>query len=346
MVVVSTGCKVQSKGGARRVERGSTWAAASLGAAILATGLAVSSPALGQQYPSETIRLVVPWTAGGGTDTLARKLAEKLSQRLKQTIIIQNMPGATGTIGTRFVANSAPDGYTLLLASSEHAINQGYFKNLSYDGVRDFVTISGVATQPFVVLAGAKSEITTFKNLVEKSKATPGKLTYASWGNGSLAHLGMELVKVQTGADLLHVPYKGSAQAITDVVAGFVDSLMISFSTAGPHYKSGKVRLLAAASSKRFPPYAEVPTLGELGYPNVAINQWYGVLARAGTPQPIVNRLGIEIAATIKDPDMTEWMLKMGMIPFEVDSEQFSTYLRSEVAKWAKIIRDRNIAPE
>ncbi|MGD9812489.1 MAG: Bug family tripartite tricarboxylate transporter substrate binding protein, partial [Sphingobium sp.] len=297
-------------------------------------------------YPSATIQLLVPWPAGGGTDTLGRKLAERLSQRLKQTVIVQNMGGATATIGTRFVANSAPDGYTLLLASSEHAINQGYFKKLSYDGVRDFVAVAGIATQPFVILAGTSTKIETFKDLVEQSKANPGKLTYASWGKGSLAHLGMELVKANTGADLLHVPYKGSAPAITDIVGGFVHALMISFSTAGPQYKSGKVKLLAAASAQRFAPYSEVPSLVELGYPNVSINQWYGILARAGTPEPIVKRLATEISAAVQEPEMAQWMLQMGMLPFPVDPTQFDTFMRSEVAKWAKIMNDAKIAAE
>jgi tripartite-type tricarboxylate transporter receptor subunit TctC len=321
-------------------------AAASFGAAVLMIGLAVSSPALGNEYPSEPIRLVVPWPAGGGADTLARKLADRLAQRLKQPIIINNMPGATGTIGTRFAATAAPDGYTLLLASSEHAINQGYFKKLNYDGIRDFVAVGGVATQPFVVLAGAGSKIATFNELVAQSKAMPGKLTYASWGKGSLAHLGMELVKLQTGMDLLHIPYKGSAPAMTDVVAGHVDSLMISFSTAGSQYKSGLVKLLAAASPKRFAPYSEVPTLVELGHPDVTISQWYGILARAGTPRPIVDRLAAEIAATIEAPDMAEWMLPMGLMAFPVNSDQFSAFLQAEVTKWAKTMRDANIAPE
>jgi tripartite-type tricarboxylate transporter receptor subunit TctC len=317
-----------------------------MGAVLVATGLMPSSPALAQWQPAETIRLVVPWPAGGGADTLARKLAEKLGQRLKQTSIIQNMAGATGTIGTRYVAGSAPDGYTLLLASSEHAINQTYFKKLPYDGIRDFVAIGGVASQPFVVLAGAGSNIATFKDLVAKSKADPGKLTYASWGVGSLAHLGMELVKANTGADLRHIPYKGSAPAITDVIAGFVDTLMISFSSAGPHYKSGKVKLLAAASSKRFAPYPEVPTLVELGYPDVSISQWYGILARAGTPQPIVDRYASEISAVIQEPDMAQWMLPMGLLAFPMSPDAFSKYLQSEVTKWAKIMHERNIASE
>ena len=156
----------------------------------------------------------------------------------------------------------------------------------------------------------------------------------------------MELVKSQTGADLLHIPYRGSAPAMNDIVGGFVNSLLISFSSAGPQYTAGKIKLLAAAAAKRFPPYPDVPSLVELGYPEVTITQWYGVLARAGTPQPIVNRLAAEISAVVEAPDMAEWMLPMGMVAFPISTAQFGAYLQAEVTKWGKIVRDANIAQE
>jgi len=249
-------------------------------------------------------------------------------------------------IGTEAAARATPDGYTLFFASSEHALNQGYYRNLRYDGLRDFTPIAGVATQPFTILTGTQSNVSTLQDLISKSKSNPGKFTYASWGNGSLAHVGMELFKAQTGADLLHVPYQGAAPALIGVIGGQVDALMISFTSAGRHYNAGKVKILAVSAPKRSGVHPDVPTFAELGFPDVSVAQWFGVLAPAGVPPQVLDRLATEIVAVVQSREMTQWMPSMDLEPFPVAPAAFRAFVESEVTRWTKVMRDAKIASE
>lgn len=313
----------------------------------LVGSLSVSaSVAVAQDYPSKPVRIVVPWPAGGGADTVARLVADKLAIRLGQPFVIQNTGGATGTIGTQAAAAAEPNGYTLLFVSAEHTINQNYFKKLPYDGARDFVAVGGVATQPFVVLAGAKSKIESLNDLLQRAKAAPGKLTFATWGVGSLSHLGMEFAKARTGADLLHVPYKGSAPAIADVIGGFVDTMMVSFTLAAPQAHDGNIKLLAATTPKRNPEFPGVPTFSELGFPAIQVAQWYAILAPAGTPKAIVDKLSTEIKAIVTSSDVETWMKPVGIEPFPADSSQLGKFVNGEIERWKAVMKEAKISQQ
>ena len=304
-----------------------------------------ASVASAQDYPSKPIKLIVPWPPGGGADVVARQLVDKLGQRLGHPIIVLNAPGATATVGTRDAAQADPDGYTLLLASSEHAINQAYFKNLPYDGIRDFKAIAGVAVQPIVLSIGKNLNISTFKELLQASQANPRKITYANWGKGSLGQLGMELIREKTGLELLQVPYRGSLAALTDVLGGTVDTYMGSFTLAGPQYKAGQLKFLVTPSAKRFAGYPEVPTFQDLGFPSIVMGQWYGLLAPAQTPQPIVDRLAKETLSVVQSDGFKKFMPAAGLDEFPTNVS-FDSFLRSEVERWTKIVKDAGITPD
>lgn len=304
---------------------------------------ACSALANEREYPTKSIRIIVPWAAGGGTDVIARKFASMLGKRLGQTIVVENVPGATATIGTRQAAAAEADGYTLLVTSSEHAINQGYFKRLPYDGIRDFKAVSGLALQPLVLSTGANSKFETLEQLMKLAKEQPGKITYANWGNGSLGQLGLELIKKRTGLDLLQVPYRGVAPALTDTITGQVDTLMGSFTLAGPQAKGGKLRLLATPSPKRFGPYPDVPTFKELGFDVDSFAQWYGVFLPARTPASISNKLSSEIQKVVESNEYRQWMPTIGMVEFSAPGS-FDEFVRSEAERWTKIITDAHIS--
>lgn len=325
---------------------GAVWRNRSICGVLFVVLIGPTSPASAEAYPTRPIQMVVAWPAGGATDTVARKLADELSKRLGHPIIIQNRPGATGVIGTETVARANPDGYTLFFASSEHALNQAFFKKLPYDGIHDFIPIAGVAMQPFVLIAGSNTKFSTLQDLIAMANAAPGKYTFASWGRGSLPHLGMELLKEKSGVDLLHVPFKGAAPALQDVVGGFVDILFISLTTVAPHFKDGKVKVLALSAAKRFSAYPDVPTFTQLGYPNVSVSQWFGVLAPKGTPQPIADKLSKEIAEIMQSGDMAKWSTSMDLVPMPMNSAKFGEFVQSESARWTNVMRENKIVSE
>lgn len=298
-------------------------------------------------YPERPIRLVVPFPPGGGVDIVGRLVGKRLSEALAQPVIIDNKPGAGAIIGTEFVAKSTPDGYTLLMGSaSALTINQSLYKTLPYDPAANFVAVGLVANTPGVLAVNPKVPATTLQELIRLAKASPGKMTYASSGNGNFQHLLAELFRAETGIDILHVPYKGSAPALADAVAGQVDMVFDVIPSAAPLIESGKLRGLAVSTARRSAVLPDVPTMDEAGVKGFDASSWYGVVAPAGTPQAIVDRLSAVIAEMARSPEMTADLLKVGAAPLGEPAAAFAAFLKSESARWAKLIKANNIAPD
>ena len=308
-------------------------------AAAIVAAIAVPA-ACAQSFPSKPIRLVVPYTPGAGTDTIARILAQKAGEALGQQMIVDNRPGAGGTIGTEIVAKSPADGYTLLFAPTSHAINPGIYPKLGYDTQKDFAPISVVASLPVVLAVDPSVPATSVKELVGLAKAKPGQLTMASSGNGTVFHLTGELFKDAAGIDVVHVPFKGGAPAVAAVLGGQVSMTFETSVTLLPHIRSGKLRALGVAGAKRVALLPDVPTLGESGYPNILAENWYGLYAPAGTPKEVIVRLYATFERTIHSPDVREKLAQQGAEIRENTPEQTAAFLRSEMTKWAKVIKD------
>ena len=313
--------------------------------ALIAALCTVAIPALAQdKWPSKPIKYVVPFPPGGTTDILARLIGAKLSTALGQPVLVENKAGAGGNIGSDFVAKSAPDGYTILGGTiSSHAINVSMYKDMPYDPVKDFVPITLIGTNANVLVVDPKSTAKTVQELIAQAKAKPGSMSFASAGNGTSQHLSGELFKAMAGLDLVHIPYKGSAPAIQDVMAGQVPMMFDTTVVAGPHVKSGNVRALAVTSSKRVQGMESIPTMAEAGVPGYQIVSWQGIFAPAGTPKDIVARLNSELVKIIALPDIRERLDALGVDPVANTSEEFSAFQKAEIAKWAKVIKDANI---
>jgi len=314
--------------------------AAGFAAAILAAIVPFDSNVYAQPYPSKPIRLVVPYTPGAGTDTIARILAQKVGESLGQQIVIDNRPGAGGTIGTEIVAKAPPDGYTLLFAPTSHAINPGIYPKLGYDTQKDFAPISVVASLPVVLAVGPSLQATSVKELVAFAKSKPGQLTMASSGSGTVFHLTGELFKEAAGIDIVHVPFKGGAPAVAAVLGGQVSMTFETSVTLLPHIRSGKLRALGVASTKRIGLLPDVPTLGESGFPSILEENWYGLYAPAGTPKEAIARLYADLDRAIHSPDVREKLEQQGAEIRENTPEQSAAFLRSEIVKWAKVSKD------
>jgi tripartite-type tricarboxylate transporter receptor subunit TctC len=309
---------------------------------VLATTLlaATAASAFAADYPTKPIRLVVPFAAAGTTDFLARAIAQKLGQNLGTTVIVDNRPGAGGNIGSDIVAKSDPDGYTLLLGTvGTHAINASLYKKMPYDTVKDFAPITLVASVPNIVVVNPSVPAKSIKELLALAKSKPGQLSFASSGNGSSIHLSGELFKSMAGVDMLHVPYKGSGPAVADLVGGQVNLMFDNMPSSLPHVKSGRLRAIAVTSAKRSPAAPDLPTIAESGVPGYEAVAWFGVLAPAGTPPAIVKKLNAEIIKVLKSPDVAERLSSQGAEPVSNTPEQFSAYIKSEMAKWAKVIK-------
>jgi tripartite-type tricarboxylate transporter receptor subunit TctC len=309
---------------------------------VLATTLlaATAASAFAADYPTKPIRLVVPFAAAGTTDFLARAIAQKLGHNLGTTVIVDNRPGAGGNIGSDIVAKSDPDGYTLLLGTvGTHAINASLYKKMPYDTVKDFAPITLVASVPNIVVVNPSVPVKSIKELLALAKSKPGQLSFASSGNGSSIHLSGELFKSMAGVDMLHVPYKGSGPAVADLVGGQVNLMFDNMPSSLPHVKSGRLRAIAVTSAKRSPAAPDLPTIAESGVPGYEAVAWFGVLAPAGTPPAIVKKLNAEIIKVLKSPDVAERLSSQGAEPVSNTPEQFSAYIKSEMAKWAKVIK-------
>ena len=290
-------------------------------------------------YPEKPIRVVVPWPAGGPSDNLARIVTGRLGEQLGQTIVVDNRVGASGVIGAEYVAKAAPDGYTLLWVISNHTTNHLMFK-VSYDPVKDFAPVSMVAKTSYMLVVNAASPATTLKAFVDSVKAQPGKVSYASAGNGTLQHLGMETFKGAAGLDMVHIPYKGSAPAIADQLGGQVPVTFEATSAIASAVRSGRVRPLGVASPKRLALFPDLPTIAESGYPGFEITGFTGAVAPAGTPADVVAKLNAEINKAISHPETREKMVTLGVEPTGSTASEFGSYIQSQIPRFAKILRD------
>ncbi len=296
----------------------------------------------GQAYPSRPIHIVAPFPAGGGYDFLSRLLGAEMTKTFGQPVVVENKSGANGNIGTDFVAKAPADGYTLLMGgNSPLALNVGLYK-LPYDPLRDFATISRVATQPNLFAAHPKVPVKSVQELIAYAKANPGKLTYASNGNGSPQHLAAEQLKKMAGIDLVHVPYKGAAPTGAALLAGEVSVAFNVILVPLPHVQAGKLTGLAVASSKRSPMAPSIPTLAELGYP-IDIDTWYGLVAPAGTPKDVIAKLSTETRRIVALPELKEKTASQGIELGGSTPEEFAAFLRADIAKWTKEIRELKI---
>jgi tripartite-type tricarboxylate transporter receptor subunit TctC len=300
---------------------------------LLAAGFASLLGA--QPYPNKPVKLVAPSTPGDAPDVIARLVADKLSTALGQQVVVENRPGAGGVVGSEYVAKSAPDGYTLIMGNAgSHGINAAVYAKLPYDIQRDFAPVSQVAVAPNVMVINPAVPASSVGEFIAYAKANPGKLSYASGGNGSSAHMSMELFKSMSGVDLQHVPYKGSSPALTDVVSGQVVAFIGNMPPTVPLIKAGKLRALAVTTTSRSALMPELPTIAEAGLPGFETVAWFGVLAPAGTPPEIVNRLSAEIAKIAKSPEMRERLVAMGAEPVGGTPEAFKAVIDRDIAKW------------
>lgn len=311
-----------------------------LGAVLVASSLA--SARAQTQYPSRPLRIVVPYTPGGLTDVTTRMVAQELVKNIGQNVIIDNRPGANSIVGVDIVAKSNPDGYTLASVIAAHAANQTLYPKLPYDAIKSFAPVSLLATAPLILCTTNSLPVKTVKDLVELAKAKPGQLTFASSGIGAAAHLTTELFMLTTGTKMIHVPYKGTAPALLDLTAGQVTIMMDTPGSMLPHARAGKIKALAMASEKRVAVAPELPTFIESGVPVVG-GTWVGILAPAGTPREAVNILSREMQQVLRRQDLRDRFFQLGIDPVGTSPEEFTQFLRDEVAKWGKVIRAANV---
>ena len=294
-------------------------------------------------YPERPIRLVVPVAPGGGNDIVARMLAHKLTETWGQQVVVDNRPGAATGIGAEIVAKAPPDGYTIMLTSVSFAINASMQRKLPFDAINDFSPITQVARVPQIVVVHPGVAAKSLAEFIALAKARPGQINYASAGSGSSTHLAMELLMEMTGIALNHVPYKGTAPGLADVIAGHVQLCFDAIPPALPHVKSGRVRALAVANPRRFPSLADVPTFAESGLPGYTFASWFGILAPARTPPAIIDQLNRELVRIINLPETRERFLGLGIEPLGTSPREYAQYLKSEIAQWSAVVRRHDI---
>ncbi len=325
-------------------------AAARLLVAILILPLAAlmpgSAPAQADAYPNKPLRFILPFPPGGGTDILGRIISERLAANLGQPVVIENRGGAGGNVGAEAAAKSAPDGYTIVLAAPSLAISPSLYSKLNYDPVKDFAPISLVATVPNVMITPPSVPAQTLREFIALAKSKPGSMNFGSGGNGTSNHLAGELFNIVAGVKLVHVPYKGVNLAMNDVLSGEVHLVVIGIPAAAPHIKAGKLRALALIAPQRSPALPEVPTVAEAGLPNFEVTTWYGVLAPAGTPRPIVTRLNAELVKIMHAPELKERLASLATDPATSTPEEFAAYIKQEIAKWAEVVRKAGLKAE
>jgi len=312
----------------------------SLFTVIAAFAVAPFANAQAPAYPTKPIRMVVPFPPGGATDILARDVAQRLTEAWGQQVIVDNRPGAGGNIGSELVAKSAPDGYTLEMGTvGTHAINASLYAKMPYDHVRDFVPIILVAAVPNVLEVNPSLPVNSVTELIAYAKANPGKLNFASSGNGTSIHLSGELFKVMAGVEMTHVPYKGSAPALQDLIAGQVQLMFDNLPPSLPQIKGGKLRALAVTSATRAPALPDVPTVAEAGLPGFEASSWFGLLAPAGTPPAIVSKINAEVAAWLATPEAKEKLSKQGAAAAGGTPDDFAKHIAAETVKWSKVVK-------
>ena len=317
------------------------WVTAGCALAISnSSAAAQTSPA----YPSKPVRIMVPFPAGGGFDIAARGVAQKLFEALKYQFIVDNRPGAGGTVGTQTAARAAPDGYTLLVGgASGMVINPLLTKNLPYDPLKDFAPVSLIAINPTLLVVHGSLPVSTVKELVAYAKARPGKLSYASVGSGSPIHIGMELFKSLTGTNMVHVPYKGAAPAVTDLLGGQVELMFNTMPSVLPHVKSGKLKALAVGTARRSRLVPDLPTVAEAGVPGFQLETWFGLFAPTRTPRHIINTLNTHLVRGLEDRDLAQSLANQGSEPQPSTPEKLAQYMREDAERWGKVIRSAGI---
>ena len=305
--------------------------------ALLASAFAAA--AFAQAYPDRPVKMIVPFAPGGATDIIARTVAQKLSERMGQPVVVENKPGAGTTVGNAEVAKAKPDGYTLLFAPTPFVISQVVYPTLPYDPKRDFAPVSLLATSPFILVVNATVPSRSVAELVAAAKAKPGAMTFCSAGNGTVPHLAGELFKLRAGVDIVHVPYKGGGPAITDLVGGQVNMMFATPIEVAQHVQSGKLRVLGTTSQKRLAAYPDVPTLSESGYPGFEVASFFGVLAPAGTPPNVIARLAGDLAWVMEQPEVREKFAAQSADANVQDPAAFARFLDAEREKWADIVK-------
>ena len=296
-----------------------------------------------EAWPTRPIRFILPFPPGGGTDILGRLIAERLSANLGQPVVTENRGGAGGNVGAEAAARSASDGYTIVLAAPSLAISPTLYSKLNYDPVKDFAPISLVATVPNVMITQASLPVQTLQDFIAFARSKPGALNFGSGGAGTSNHLAGELFNIVTGVKLVHVPYKGVNLAMQDVLAGNVHLVFIGIPAAAPHIKAARLRALAVVAPQRSSALPEVPTVAEAGLRDFEVTTWYGVLAPAGTPRPVVTRLNSELVKIMHSPELKERLAATGTEPLTSTPEEFAAYIKREIAKWGEVIRKAGV---
>ena len=317
-----------------------------LSAAIILGAASASSLSLAQAWPSKPIRMIVPYTPGGYTDTMARGVGEPLARALGTSMIYDNKPGANSILGVDILAKSAPDGYTLATVIAAHSANATLYPKLPFDVMKDFVPVSVTSLSPLILVVNNDFPVKTVAEFIAYAKANPGKVNFGSSGTGAAAHLTMEYLQTLTGTKMQHIPYKGTAPLLTDLIGGQITTAFDAASLMMPHVKGGKIRALATTAEKRVAGALEVPTMIEGGVPGFVSGTWSMVLAPAGTPHDVVNRLSSEIAKITRSPAFRERFEPQGIIPLGNTPDEAAAFLKAEVTKWGKVIRDANVKVE
>ena len=313
-----------------------------LGAAAVCVLLVVASAAAiaQERWPARPITMVIPFPPGGGTDIIARTLSVRLQEKLGRPVVIENRPGAGGLIGTQQVAKAAPDGYTYVIGiTNTFAINPAFYKSLPYDPVKDFQPISMLAIGPHVLVIHPDTPARNIREYLDYGKSQKGKLSYASYGNGSTAHLITEMLKEQNGLDFVHVPYKGIPPALADLMAGRVTLLVSSTAPAVPLIQAGRLRALAIYGDKRLESLPEVPTMAELGFKDTNLQIWYGLFAPAGTPAPVVERMNSELRAILGSREVQDIFVKAGIFAAPTTVDDYTAFVRAETERWGRLVR-------
>jgi tripartite-type tricarboxylate transporter receptor subunit TctC len=306
--------------------------------------LAVFSTAVaGQDFPSKTVRIIVPFPPGAGPDIVGRTVGQKLTGRWKQQIVVDNRPGAGGNIGVEAAAKAAPDGYTLLLASNHVTINPSLFKKVPYDPIRDFLPLTLATVTPNILVVHPSLPVKSVRELIALAKSRPGQINFSSGGNGSVGHLAAEMFKTAAKVDMVHIPYKGPAAAITALLNGEASVGFLLAAAALPQIKAGKLRALAVTGKNRSPAAPDLPTVSESGVPGYEIVSWQGLFAPAGTPNDVVKKIHSDMVAALNMPDVRRALLAQGLETVADTPEEFSEYIRRDLAKWAGVVREANV---
>ena len=313
---------------------------------VAAAGAALAPAVLAQAYPAKTVRIVVPFAAGGPADIFARVLAQRLQEAMSQSFIVDDRPGAGSIIGTEIVAKSAPDGYTLLMMSNTHTVNESLVAKKPFTLMKDFVAVAPVNSSDLLMVVHPSIPSRSVKELIQLAKSKPRGLNYASSGTGTPYHMAGELFKAMAGVDIVHVPHKGSSEARTSVISGQVEMMIDAITTMAPIAKAGRVRALATTGKKRSDIMPDTPTVSEAGVPGYEATIWLGIMAPAGTPRPIVDRLNAEITKTTGRPDIRKSWLEQGAVPMSMTPGEFDKYLNADIAKWARVVKLSGARPD